>query len=184
MPLDDPNLVELQNPASMNATVIRYGLIGGLMFIIVALIGNLTGFSSPSNMMSIFFNMVVGIILFVGLMVVTIRHHRDKDLGGYITFGRAFLVGLLVVLIAGTLSNLFNYFYITVIDPEYMTNMMRDMQGMYENFGMSEEQIEAAMAQVENLTPARIMLQGLIGQLVMGSVVAAIVAAIMKRKPE
>ncbi len=168
----------------MNSTVIRYGLIGGLLFIIVALIGNLTGLSSPSSMTSVIFNMLIGLVLFVGLMVVAIRYHRDKELGGYITFGRAFLVGLLVTLIAGTVSNLFNYFYITVIDPEYMANMVRDMQGMYEGFGMSEEQIEQAMARVQNMTPGRIMLQGLIGQIVMGSIVAAIVGAIMKRKPE
>ena len=177
-------MIEPEGSTSMNSTVIRYGLIGGLLFIIVALIGNMTGLSSPTSMMSVLFNMLIGLVLFVGLMVVAIRYHRDKDLGGYITFGRAFLVGLLVALISGTVSNLVNYFYITVIDPEYMTNMVRDMQGMYEGLGMSEEQIEAAMAQVQNLTPGRIMLQGLIAQIVMGSIVAAIVGAVMKRKPE
>ena len=171
----------------MNATVLRYGLIGGLVFIVWALIGILTGISSPGGGFAMIgLNMVINLVLYVGLMVVAIRFHRDKELGGYISFGRAFGVAFLTALIAGLLSVVFSFIYMNYIDPEYLNSTVKEMEGMYERLGMNEEQIEAAMEQAaKSLTPSRMLTQGLIGQVIMSGIVGAIVAAIMKKnRPE
>ena len=184
MTLDDPNQVQPDESASLKATVLRYGLIGGLVLIIYGLIGFLTGLSSPGNLSNIFINLVLALVITVGLVVLAIRHHRDQGLGGHITFGRAFLVGFLTIIIAGVISLAFNYLYLSFVEPDYLANMANDMQAMYERMGLSEEQIEEAMKRVEDMTPASMIVQGLISQSVMGAIVGAIVAAIMKRKPE
>jgi hypothetical protein len=63
--------------------------------------------------------------------------------------------------------------------------MIEDTALMYERLGMSEEQIEQAMAQVKKIyTPVGIVRQALIFNVIMGAIVAAIVGAIMKRSPE
>lgn len=183
--LDNPGIDP--QTASMNATITRYGLIGGLVFIVYALIGILTGISSPGagfGMLGL--NLVISLVLYVGLMVVAVRFHRDKELGGFIAFGRAFAVAFLVALIAGLLSQLFSFVYMNYIDPEYLKSITEDMEGMYERLGMNEEQIEAAMEQLsKSMTPSRMLIQGLIYQVVMGGIVAAIVAAVMKKnRPE
>lgn len=181
---DNPQVVD---PASVSpqATIIRYGLIGGLIFVVYGLLGNILGFAKPSGGISaIVINGLVFIVLYVGLMVMAVRKHRDQDLGGYIPFGRAFLVGLGVAVIAGVISGLFNYLYMSFIEPDYLTNMVGEMEEMYANMGMSEETIEIAMERVrKSLTPTKMLTNAAIGSVVMGGIVSLIVSAIMKKKP-
>lgn len=182
--LDNPNVSTASS--SIWPTVGRYGLIGGLVFIVYALLGNLTGFARPgAGFGAMAINLIISVILYVGLMVIAIRHFRDTENGGFISFGKAFLIGLGVAVVAGLLNSIFTYFYATVIEPDYFETILRESEEMYERFGMSEEQIEEAMAQAEkSMTPGWIFVQSLGASLVMGSIVAAIVGAVMKRNPD
>ena len=182
--LDNPNVSN--DSASVWPTIIRYGLIGGLIFIIYSLIGNLTGITSPGagfGMLAI--NLVISLGIYVGIMVVAIRSFRDGENDGFISFGKAFGIGLGAAIIAGMMSSAFTYIYVTAIDPSYFDTMIEETAKLYERLGMSEEQIEQAMAQArKSFTPMGMVRQALIGNVIMGAIVAAIVGAIMKQNPE
>lgn len=183
--LDSPPSIE-QSTISPYPTAIRYGLIGGLVLMAYTLIGNLTGITRPSGG----FGMIavvglISIVIYVSILVMAVRKHRNEDLGGYITFGRAFVVALIAAIIASIMSALFNYLYATVIDPTYSATMMEDMQTMYEKLGMSEEQIEQAMQQASaSFTPTTMLTNGILYSGVIGAVIALIIAAIMQKKPK
>jgi hypothetical protein len=182
--LDNPNVSN--DSASVWPTILRYGLIGGLVFIVYSLIGNLTGMTSPGAGFGILaVNLLISLGIYVGIMVVAIRSFRNQENGGFISFGKAFGIGLGAAVIAGILSSAFTYIYVTAIDPSFFDTMIEDTALMYERLGMSEEQIEQAMAQVKKIyTPVGIVRQALIFNVIMGAIVAAIVGAIMKRSPE
>lgn len=181
---DNPSLSN--DSASIWPTILRYGLIGGLVFIVYSLIGNITGITSPGagiGMLAI--TLVISIAIYVGIMVIAIRSYRDQENNGYISFGKAFGIGLGVAVIAGIMSGAFTYLYVTMIDPSYFDTVIEETASLYERLGMSEEQIEQAMAQVrKNFTPAGMLRQAVFGNVIMGAIVSAIVAAIMKRTPE
>ena len=182
--LDSPTFSN--NSASIWPTILRYGLIGGLIFITYGLIGNITGMTSPgAGFGTLALNFLVSIILYVGIIIVAIRHFRDQENEGFVSFGKAFGIGLGVALIAGIMSSAFTYVYVTAIDPSYFDTVIEETAKLYERLGMSEEQIEQAMAEVrKNFTPMGLMRQALIGNLIMGAIVSAIVAAILKKNPE
>lgn len=179
----DGNYVD---PATVSPqpTIVRFGLIGALILIIYSLLGNIIGFTSPSN--GIFSAMINGLVVFVFyivLMVLAVRKHRDQDLGGHIPFGRAFVVAFLASMIVGVLGTAFNMLYMSVIDPSMGPTIIEETREMYEGMGMNEEQIENAMTQVERGFTVTGQLMGLGFGAVMGAVISLIIAAVMKKNP-
>jgi hypothetical protein len=182
--LDNPNVSVDPSTVSFWPTALRWGVIGGLIMVVYALVGNMTGLSRPSaGMAALAINGIVSIALYIVLLVLAIRAHRT-ELGGHISFGRAFIVGLVVAVVMGILGAIFNYVYMTMIEPDFATIMIDEMEQMYENMGMSDEQISAAMDQAAGSFEAGTMVRnGILGSLGMGGVISLILAAIMKKNP-
>jgi multisubunit Na+/H+ antiporter MnhB subunit len=180
--LDEPaNFIDPKEVSPQN-TIVRYGLIGGLGLVIYGLIGMLTGLSNPAGgFTTIIINSLIVIVLYVGLLVFSVKNHRDNELGGYIKFGRAFMVAFLVGLIAALLSTLFNYIYLNFIDPDYINTIAEGSMEMYEKFGMNEEQIEAAMEGVKSAGSLKSQLTNLAFGTGMGAIICLIIAAVMKK---
>ena len=167
-------------------TAIRYGLIGGLISVIWALIGNLTGITLPTNgFMMMMLSALVGLIIYVGIIVYAVRHHRDNELGGYISLGRIVQMGIVISIISGLIGVIFNYVYVTFIDPNFIETMMEGMEEMFANLGMDEDQIEEALAGTEaGFEPLTMIKNGLLYSGILGAVVSLIIGFIMRRTRE
>ena len=50
--------------------------------------------------------------------------HRDDDLDGYITYGRAFGAGMLVILFGAIIYGFYIIMLVKVIDPTYIDKML------------------------------------------------------------
>jgi hypothetical protein len=166
---------------------LRYGLITGLALVAISLLLSLTGVVDPTNqgkagnwLASIF-----SYAIMITGMVIAVKNHRDNELGRFITFGRSFLVGFIVIIVASVLSLVYTYVYFTVIDPgmlEAILEASRDQ--MIEQRGLSEEDAENALAMTSFMfTPGMMALIGTLGSALFGAIFALIVAAIMKRNP-
>jgi phosphoglycerol transferase MdoB-like AlkP superfamily enzyme len=173
-----------ESSVSFWPTAIRYGLIGGLVLVVYTLIGNMTGFTIPSSIMGGLILMVIGFLFIIGIAMFAIKAHRDQDLKGNISFLRAFLVGLVALVIAGLISSAFNVLYMTIIDPNYVDNAMEKMEEMFTSLGMDESMMETQLeAARERMTIGSMIKNGLLWGNVLNAVFAAIIAAIMKRMP-
>ena len=183
--LDNPNERVAESSVSFWPSAVRIGIVGGLIMIIYGLVGIFTGLASPAKGLgALMLNFLIVIVLYVGITVYGVRTHRNEELGGYISFGRAFLTGLVVIVIAGIISAIFTYVYMAFIDPDYMAKMVDDMRVMYERLGMDEDQIDQAMSQLEGrMSPSSNLTSSLIFSGVIGAIVSLIVGAIMKRNP-
>ena len=184
--LDQPTNYPDPTEVSFIPTGVRYGLIGGLILIIYGFLGNTLGFGRPSaGLVALTLFGLSFFIIYIGLLYFTIRKHRDDDLGGYITLGRAVMVGVTAAIVAGVLSTLYNYVYITMIDPAMITEVMEETQVMFEELGLPEDQIDEQMAAMEDrMNPTQQLTSGLLTSAGFGAIVSLIIGAIVKKSPE
>ena len=181
--IDNPLTPTNQSDVSFMQTAIRYGLIGSAISIVVNLVSQLLGWADGTNMGMAMLVGVIGMAVYVIAQVMGVRHHRDNELGGYISFGRAFLVCLVIAMIMAILGAIFNYIYITFIDPEAMERAMEVVREQYEEMGMDEEAIENAMSMVDMTKSPLIQIGGAIfGGAIMGGITGLIIGAVMKKE--
>ncbi|HFA49456.1 MAG TPA: DUF4199 domain-containing protein [Bacteroidetes bacterium] len=165
-------------------TALKIGLYGGLILVIYNLIANMTGLSIPSSITNSVLASIVQIALYVGIGIFVVKKHREDELGGHISFGRAFLVSLIAMVVAGIISILFNILYMTVIDPTFVESMIDGMEEMFANLGMdtdvAEEQLESVR---DSFSPMSQITTGLLGGSLAGAILSLIIAAVMKKNP-
>ncbi len=116
-----------------------------------------------------------------------IRSYRDTELGGTITFGKAFLAGLFISLIASVIFGIFTIILYKYISPN-LANEMFDFckRGIIES-GKSKDMIDTQLAEMDANKElfTNIPFNGLVmfgTTLVIGIVIALISSLILKRK--
>lgn len=176
----DPANVSYRN------TAVRNGAIWGGASILLTLIGFLTntdpGMPDTNGAMKAFYS-IAGIGVAIWAVVMAVRHHRDRELGGYISLGRAVMVGLMVGLVAGAIGAVFMVLYTSVINPDYAETMKAAMQAQWEAQGMSDEQIEMAASMSGWVTnPIFLFIVQIFSGTIFGLFLGLIVGAIMKKE--
>lgn len=90
----------------MRPTALKYAVPATLALIVLGLVLYVTGLSQPgvkgNNWNTI--QDVLGIIVSFAVPILAIKHHRDNDLGGYITFGRSLGIGTLTGFFMGMIT--------------------------------------------------------------------------------
>ncbi len=170
---------------SYRQLAIRYGAIWGAVTVLMTLVGYLTD-SDPASpatsgaMKAVYF--VVGTGVAIWAVVAAIRQHRDRDLGGFISLGRAVMLGMMIGLVAGAIGAVFMLLYTTVINPDFAETMKDAMQAQWEAQGMSDEQIEMASSMSGWIAnPVFLFITQIIGGLFNGLIIGLIAGAIMKK---
>jgi uncharacterized membrane protein (DUF485 family) len=131
---------------------------------------------------------VFQIALLAFLLVYFTKRYRDTLLDGKITFGQAFTFGVLLIVFSSVISALFSYILNKYIDPEYMQRVMTMIQDktyqLLANSGLSQDQIDAQMASLENRgisSPMETLVTSLEGGLIGGAIMSLISSAIVKK---
>ncbi len=184
---DNPTGGTDQASVSPWPTGMRYGLITALVLVAFSLIMSLSGLvdpadqSNPANWIS----SILTYVIMIGAVIMAVRQHRDGELAGFITFGRAFFVGFIVMLIAGLISMVYTYVYFTMIDPGMIDTILEaSREQMMERQGMDEEQAEQALSMTSFMfSPIMMTVMSGLGTLLMGIIFSLIAAAVMKRNP-
>jgi len=170
-------------------TAITYGALTGLVSIVIGLLSYLAGFSDPSKQQGAmgWINMLISYGVMIGGLVLAVRKHRDQELGGYITFGRAFGVGFLTMLVLGLISAVWTYVFFNFIATDMLEMIKQSsIDRMVEKQGMSVDQAEAAMnnpVTKSMMNPVAFTGFAFAGILFIGAIFALIVAAIMRKSP-
>lgn len=182
--IDNPLTPANPNDVPFMQTALRYGLIGGAISVVVSLVSQLLGWADGSNTGMAILVGIIGVAVYIIAQVMGVRQHRDVELGGYISFGRAFLVCLVIAMIMAVIGAVFNYVYLNFIDPEAMNRAMEVIREQYEEMGMSDEAIEDALQMIDMTTSPLVQLGGgILGGAIMGSITGLIIGASMKNEP-
>jgi hypothetical protein len=111
--------------------------------------------------------------------------YRNKQEGGFITYGEVFKYGFFVGLVISIIVGIYTFIYVKYINPGIIDDIMvkaeEDM--LTRNPNMSDEQIEKGLSYVEMFTSPVIMaVFGFFGNLVASTVISLIIAIFAKRK--
>jgi len=127
-------------------------------------------------------NLVISLLIIFGVMLYGIKNYRNNGLEGKITFGQAFLHGLVIGIIAFIITGIYNYIFYAFIAPEYANTMLDSFVNFMENMNVPDEILDKSVADFEkNMTPIGQLKGTLINGGVMSLIVSLILAAVIKK---
>ncbi|MBK9015987.1 MAG: DUF4199 domain-containing protein [Saprospiraceae bacterium] len=172
----------LADPSTVSVwpTAMRYGGILALALIVLGLVMHLTGLSDPANpnTLSQVVNCLNNIAVIV-VVVLAIKAHRDKDLGGFMTLGRGIGVGTATALIIGAITAVWMIIFMNLIDPN-LGEAIKDAAMQKAQPGQ-EEMTEKIAGFFSN--PYFMAIFVLLVTVFIGFITALIAGAIMKKDP-
>jgi uncharacterized membrane protein (DUF485 family) len=176
-----------EKSASIWKSALTYGSYLGLISIALSVIIWAGGLMES---MGLFGSAIIGLLSFVItflLLLFFTKAYRNKELNGIISFKQAFQFAMLVILFSVIISTIYNYIFHTLIDPEYMKNLMAVMQqktmDYMEKVGAPESQIDKTLEKFSEIpTLWKTLRQGILFGVIGGGILALIVAAIVKKK--
>lgn len=163
-----------------------YGIIAGLIvggWLMIA-----TAFIDHTKIENGMLYGYASMVLAFSMIFVAVKNYRDKHLDGYISFGKAFRIGLLITLIASTIYMLtwevsFKYFV-----PGYMDEYTATTIDKLKQAGSSEAEIAAKTAEMKSFNEmyqkffVRILFS--YAEIVpVGLLISLICALILKKRP-
>ncbi len=167
--------MEQQPP--MLKSAMNYGAIIGLALIALSLVSFLMGNYENQIMQYISYFVMIGGLYWA------IKSFRDKESGGFISYGRALGFGVLTALFFGILTAFFTYVYIKFVDDSLVQFALEQSRLQLEERGMDDEQIESAMQMSKSFASAGfISSMALIGNVVIGFIISLVVGLIVKKE--
>jgi len=126
------------------------------------------------------------IILLAGIIYGTLQY-RNNSLGGYISFGQAFLSGFFIVLISMVIATLYSYVFMTFIDPSFLEKIIEQTLEQTEakmlEKGLSEDQMAPALEMTKKfMTPLWMTISGFLMNIIFGAIIAVVSAAFTKKE--
>jgi purine-cytosine permease-like protein len=168
-------------------TALRWALILGLVGIATSIINYLSGGFSPENMDAplpklIRWGMYAIIIL---ILVLAMQQHRDKDLGGYMKYGRGLGLGTLIGVFYGIIAAIMIFvmfkFFLPADYADKMIEATRD-QMLEKNPNMTDEQMETGLSWVKKfMTPGAMTIFTFFGSVVICFFFSLIISAFIKK---
>lgn len=174
----------------MKKNILVYGLISGILITTVMLL-MINTISHCNGNMDYDSSMLLGyasMILGFSLVFVGIRNYRNQYSNGMISFGKAFQIGSMIVLIASTIYVLAwlidFYFFIPDFMEKYGAHMLEQMKAKGESAAKIEEQTkELAYMSSWYKNPIMNALITYMEILPVGLLWTLVSALILKRKP-
>ena len=165
-----------ENQPSVSSVALKYGLIGALASVVFTAVLLIAGVEVSGWIGSL------GYLILIGAMAIAMKEYKKSNYG-YMSYGQGLGIGTLVSLFFGILGGVFMYIYTSFIDPNYTSSMMDKQRIELEEKGMSDEQIDHAIAMGESFSsPVMMIVWSIVGYLFIGFILSLIVAAIMKHK--
>ncbi len=167
----------MENKPTMLQHTMTWGAITGIVIIIYSLILYLTGQT---------FNTALGyfsyILLIAGIITGTLLF-RNKVLNGHISYGNAFIAGLLIVIFSAILSSFFSFILMRFIDPGLIEQLVSKTEEKMLNQGLNDEQIELIIERTRKMvaSPFSVVI-GLLGMIIIGTILSLITSAFIKKE--
>jgi len=161
--------------------VMKTGLLLGGLQIVFQLIEYFTGQKEKGGnawMGGIF------IVLYGVIGVVLLKKFRNNQLGGYITFGKAFSITLQFLVVAGILSTLFEFVFIHLLHPAIIEATLKVQEAKLVTMGIPDATIESQMKMSRMMitNPAIFIIMGIVSSAIFGVIVGLIAGAICKKE--
>lgn len=170
----------MENQAESKSFIVNNGAILGAASIVFSLVLYATGNHLPPHWSA----SVISIVLFIVFIVLGTKQFKAAN-GGFLSWGQGVKIGVGIAVLAGLMVVIYNYIFSNYIEPDFMAQLMEIQNQDFLDKGMTEEQIEAANEITKTFqTPGIMAAIGIISYAIVGFIVSAITAAIMKKSEE
>ena len=132
----------------MKKTILTYGAISGLVIIVNCI---LSAYFAGQAEVPKFSELLGYLVMIVALscIFVAVKRYRDRELGGVIRFGTAFLLGLAITVIASLVYVAAWEVNLSLTDYAFADDYMRSMVADKKAAGISGAELEAEIARLE-----------------------------------
>lgn len=156
-------------------THLQYGLIAGLVLIVLFVLYAVIGWSFKGGVI----RWIPSIVFMLLILLAQFTH--AKAVNGYITYGNLFAKGFKTAAVATCIYVVFLIIFL-LVDPSYKERVLEmSREGMVEK-GMSSDQIKPAMAMVRKFFMVSTIAGAVIGELVLGLIASLVGAAVAPKK--
>lgn len=156
-----------------------YGGIIGVFTIVHSVIVIMTGATySTYNQIATYIIPVIG-------LAYCLPAYRREYLNDQMPYGKSFVMGLLILFVAGLISLIYTYVYISFINPDFFRESEIVMEEKLLQKGMDPDMIETIMERTSRMrTPKWTIITSLLFTIVYGAIVSLIVSAFTKKESE
>ncbi len=164
--------------ASIKKIAMSYGAVLGLITILLSVVVYVMDLTYEQP----WWQGAIGFIAMIICVILGIKAFK-KENAGFLSLGEAIKVGLAIALITAIIGVVFNLIFMTVIEPDFATNMLAATEDnlLEENPNMTQEQIDMTMGITETMmSPAIISAMSLIMTLFFGFIISLITGLVMK----
>jgi len=163
---------------------VRFGVITGIATIVFTILLYVIDYSLMVNWKIA----LVFLALFIGLVIYAGIAYR-KEVGGYLSFGNAFLHGYILLIVGGILGTIFSIILYTVVDPELPQKLtdvvIQNTEEMMQSFGAPEAKIDEQLDKMKVDMPKDFSALGQIKKfgwgILINAVICLITGAIVKK---
>jgi len=168
------------NKPGMGNFILKYGALIGAAQVVLLILFYILGISPLQPGVSII-NLVIVLAINILLLRAGVRKYRESILEGKIDFLKAFLLGLLTLIVGGIISGAFSYWFYNAFEPDLMMKYAAEMIDSLAD-KVPEAQLEMMEERImRNLTPARQLRQTLINIPVSSIILSVLVALFIKK---
>lgn len=164
-------------------TALFYGIVLAIANIVLSLVSYFLGFQTDKIAMEQWFGLLQ-VAAAIAVLWLGIRAARDDSKDKSLTYGRGVLTGFLISLYSGLIGAVYAIIHFTYINPAYADYKIDALRQKWTQANLSEAQ----MAAYEKFTrfllsPVPLFIYVLIVSVILGVVVALILAAFLRRAP-
>ena len=127
----------------------------------------------------------ISIVFTIGFMYWGTKEYRDKQLGGYMMYGKAFTSNFLIGLYSGILGSIFSFFLFKYIDPTLIETIRQTAieAAMQKDPNIDQTQLEQGMDKMSFFfSPVFFMVSGLFAGAAFSAILGLIVAIFHKKE--
>lgn len=167
----------------MRKVILVFGLIMGVILSVNIAIMVHVLYNNPDFKSNDFLGYAALVLIF-SMVFFGIRNYRNKQLGGYISFGRAFKTGALITLVASTLYVLVWLFYYYLVVPDFMDKYTAHVLSSCTKEDLAEKTVQMNSYKEMYKNPVFVILITYSEVLPIGLLVTLISSLILKRKSD
>ena len=161
------------------AVAVRFGLLLAVAWVLVDFLIRVVGLGFMSYGIV---TLAASLLVNVGAVVLAHRTFRAAN-GGLLSFGQGVLIAGVMLLLSGLVSGMFNWLYVTYIDPAFVDNMKDQLVAFMEQNNVPDADIAKSSAKFDDMKAGlgKSLLSALGSGLVSGLVLGSIVSIFTKR---
>ena len=169
-----------ETPRTQTKVGMMYGLIFGVSLIGISLLFYVLSTDLQSKIPQVASYAALLVSLIIG-----IKSYRDKDSGGYISYGKSLGTGILISFFGSIIAAFYTYIFFNFIDPSMVDKLIEMSQQQMIDKGMSDDQVEMAISMTRKfMTPTWMFFFTILSYTFMGFIFSLLVSVFTKRNQE